>query len=79
VKIVVLNFSIYPPSCGPMYRTHILAEEWVKAGHEVQIVCATNCHLASQDYLAGEYIENGVKYLCLRAVAYRNSGLRRFF
>ena len=79
MKIVFLNFASYPPSCGPKYRTHILAEEWVKAGHEVQIVCATNCHLASQDYLAGEYIENGVKYLCLRAVAYRNSGLRRFF
>jgi hypothetical protein len=79
MKIVVLNFASYPPSYGPRYRTHILAEEWVKAGHEVQIVCATNCHLASQDYLAGEYIENGVKYLCLRALAYRNSGLRRFF
>lgn len=81
MKILLINWAAADPAFAQRYRSHHMAEEWAKAGHDVTIVAGTFSHLHSQEVTGeGKMIETrsaGVRYLHLRAPVYHGSGVHR--
>jgi len=64
------------------YRPYYLAREWVRAGHQVQIVASARSHIrAEQPQLASQFrlSENidGIQYTWLATSNYSGNGIRR--
>lgn len=63
------------------YRPYYMARQWLKAGHNVTIVAASESHLRSRhvdvkDALTEQSID-GIRYVWLRTPRYRGNGARR--
>ena len=48
MNILYINHYAGGPAYGMEYRCHYLAREWVRAGHRVSIVGASQSHLRSR-------------------------------
>ena len=85
MKILLINHYAGSPRHGMEYRPYYLAREWVRAGHQVQIVAAAYSHVRSvQPQVAGEPIDqpvdeliDGIAYRWLPAPAYIGNGVGR--
>lgn len=81
MKIVILNHYIGPKRYCPPYRTNILADEWVKNGHKVVIICASYSHLFFElpkfkGLVSTEECE-GVEYEIIKTPAFQGNSILR--
>lgn len=81
MKILLINHYAGSPQHGMEYRPFYMASEWVRSGHEVTIVAATQAHLRSkQPEVRGMRTVttlDGIRYLWLWTPSYQGNGLRR--
>ena len=81
VNIVYINHYAGSPRHGMEYRPYYLAREWVRAGHQVQIIAASYSHVRSRQPDVGSQPLNetldGVRYRWLPASGYIGNGTGR--
>ena len=82
MNILLINHYAGSPRDGMEYRPYYLAREWVRLGHRVLIVAASQSHVrAQQPQLAGRPRVNetidGVQYSWLKTPAYSGNGIGR--
>ena len=53
MNILLINHYAGSPRHGMEYRPYYLAREWVRAGHRVQIVAASQSHVRSRQPQVG--------------------------
>ncbi|MBV8379580.1 MAG: glycosyltransferase family 4 protein [Paucibacter sp.] len=77
MKILLINHYAGAPKYGMEYRPYYLAREWVRAGHQVLILGASQSHVrATQPQPGGEEID-GIHYCWYRTPEYAGNGLGR--
>ena len=82
MNILLINHYAGSPRHGMEYRAYYLAREWVRLGHQVQIVASSKSHVrAQQPQLSGqdrldESID-GIQYSWFRTPAYTGNGIGR--
>ena len=81
MNILSINHYAGGPSFGMEYRPYYLAREWVRAGHAVTVVAASQSHLRSRqpkgsEAYSRETIE-GIRFIWCRTPAYRGNGVGR--
>ena len=83
MNIVYINHYAGGPSYGMEYRPYYLAREWVRAGHRVTIVAASQSHVRSkQPATTGRFtteMVDGVRFVWCDTPAYRGNGVGRVF
>ncbi|MCL6264086.1 glycosyltransferase family 4 protein [Craterilacuibacter sp. RT1T] len=81
MKILYINHYAGSPMHGMEFRPYYLAREWVKAGHEVNIVAADYSHLRQHNpELSKAYADqsiDGIRYTWCRTPHYAGNGARR--
>ena len=81
MKILLINHYAGSLRHGMEYRPYYMAREWVRAGHTVRIVAASQSHVRSiQPEFAGrrhEEIIEGIEYLWYRTPRYQGNGVGR--
>ena len=82
MRILYVNHYAGSPHYGMEYRPYYLAREWVRTGHDVQIIAASQSHIRSrQPRLAGQDGLNetidGIQYTWLETPAYCGNGIGR--
>ncbi len=81
MRILLINHYAGSVRHGMEYRPYYLAREWVRLGHVVQIVAASQSHVRSvQPAVPGRSLRetvDGVDYLWLETPAYRGNGVGR--
>ena len=77
MNILLLNHYAGSPALGMEYRPYHLAREWVRAGHQVQIVAADHSHVRTHQPVAGNEVIDGIAYRWLATPAYQGNGLGR--
>lgn len=82
MNILLINHYAGSPTHGMEYRPYYMAREWVRAGHRVTIVAATQSHVRTYQPVAGDspFVEewiDGIRYLWLRTPRYSGNGLGR--
>lgn len=83
MNILYVNHYAGSPRHGMEYRPYYLSREWVKAGHQVNIVASDVSHVrANQPDLAGEQrldeSINGIRYTWFSTPSYEGNGIGRF-
>lgn len=81
MKILYVNHYAGSPQHGMEFRPYYLAREWVRAGHQVNIVAADYSHLRQQNpTLSGKYADemiDGIHYTWCKTPSYTGNGLGR--
>jgi glycosyltransferase involved in cell wall biosynthesis len=77
MKLLLINHYAGSPRHGMEYRPYYLAREWVRAGHQVQIVGATFSHVRAVQPEPGDESIDGIAYRWLRTPRYRGNGFGR--
>ena len=77
MNILLLNHYAGTPALGMEFRPYYLAREWVRAGHQVQIVAADFSHVRARQPQAGDQCIDGIRYRWLPTPPYRGNGLGR--
>jgi len=81
VKILLINHYAGSLRHGMEYRPHYMAREWVRSGHTVRIVAASQSHVRSiqPEFVGRRHEENvdGIDYLWYRTPSYRGNGAGR--
>jgi glycosyltransferase involved in cell wall biosynthesis len=77
VRLLLLNHYAGSPRHGMEFRPYLLAREWVRAGHAVQIVAATHSHVRSVQPAAGDEVIDGIAYRWVGVPSYRGNGVGR--
>ncbi len=82
MRILYVNHYAGSPHYGMEYRPYYLAREWVRMGHDVQIVAASQSHIRRrQPQLAGQYrldeTIDGIHYAWFETSEYCGNGIGR--
>ncbi len=81
MNILLINHYAGSPAMGMEYRPWYMAREWVKAGHQVTIVAATNAHVRTvqprTSHKFQEEITDGITYLWVKTPPYEGNGAKR--
>ncbi|NDV11552.1 glycosyltransferase family 4 protein [Crenobacter caeni] len=81
MKILYINHYAGSPKHGMEFRPYYLAREWVRAGHEVNIVAADFSHLRQHNpELSKAYADqeiDGIRYTWCRTPRYEGNGAKR--
>ncbi|WP_043566209.1 glycosyltransferase family 4 protein [Acidovorax sp. KKS102] len=81
MNIVYINHYAGGPSYGMEYRPYYLAREWVRAGHSVTIVAASQSHVRSkQPAVNGRFTRecvDGVDFVWCETPKYQGNGVGR--
>ena len=82
MNILLINHYAGSPKHGMEFRPYYLAREWVRAGHNVQIVAGSYSHIRAKQPtgIAGKYtveILDGIKYSWYRTPTYTGNGIGR--
>ncbi len=77
MHILYLNHYAGSPALGMEYRPYYLAREWVRAGHQVQVVAADFSHVRARQPQAGDEVVDGIAYRWLPTPPYQGNGLGR--
>lgn len=81
MKILLINHYAGSINHGMEFRPYYMSREWVKMGHEVNIVAASFSHLRQKNIdmeepIKEEYID-GIRYVWLKTPAYHGNGIGR--
>jgi glycosyltransferase involved in cell wall biosynthesis len=82
MNILLLNHYAGSPKYGMEYRAYYLAREWVRLGHQVQIVASSQSHVRAQqpDMFGRDKLEesiDGIQYVWFKTPAYFGNGIGR--
>ncbi len=81
MNILYVNHYAGGPAYGMEYRPYYLAREWVRAGHRVTIVAASQSHVRSrQPVMSGAFtveMIDGIRFVWCATPAYRGNGIGR--
>jgi hypothetical protein len=82
VKLLLINHYAGSPRHGMEFRPYYLAREWVRAGHQVQILAASHSHVRSQqpalaDEAVTDELIDGIAYRWYATPPYQGNGLGR--
>jgi len=82
MRILYLNHYAGSPLHGMEYRPYYLAREWVRGGHEVQLVAASYSHVRTRqpelaDHAARDETIAGIGYRWLPTPRYAGNGVGR--
>ena len=77
MKILLINHYAGSPSHGMEYRPYYLAREWVRQGHQVLILAASQSHVRSTQPRAGSEVIDGIAYQWYPTPEYSGNGLGR--
>lgn len=77
MKLLLINHYAGSPQHGMEYRPFYLAREWVRAGHQVLVLAASQSHVRSTQPQAGGQTIDGVSYCWYETPAYQGNGLGR--
>jgi glycosyltransferase involved in cell wall biosynthesis len=82
MNLLLINHYAGSPVHGMEFRPWLLAREWVRSGHQVQILAADHSHVrATQPDLAGAAVRDesidGIAYRWYRTPRYAGNGLGR--
>lgn len=81
MNILYINHYAGGPSYGMEYRPYYLAREWVRAGHAVTIVAASQSHVRSrQPAVSGRFTHecvDGVEFIWCDTPKYQGNGVGR--
>lgn len=77
MKLLLINHYAGSPRHGMEYRPYYLAREWVRAGHQVLILAASQSHVRSTQPRAGGETIDGISYCWYETPDYRGNGLGR--
>ena len=81
MKILLINHYAGSPEMGMEFRPYYMAREWIRQGHEVDIIAADYSHLrrknpkVQRDWQIEEI--DGIRYYWLRTGDYDGNGVRR--
>ncbi len=81
MNILLINHYAGSVHHGMEYRPYYLAREWVRAGHRVQIVAASQSHVRSQQPVVGDApvdeVIAGINYRWIPTPSYKGNGVGR--
>ena len=82
MNILYINHYAGGPAYGMEFRPYYLAREWVRAGHKVTIVAASQSHVRSrQPETAGEELReewvDGIRFVWCETPRYQGNGVGR--
>ena len=81
MNFLYINHYAGGPAYGMEYRPYYLAREWVRAGHRVTIVAASQSHVRSrQPLMDGAFtveMIDGIRFVWCATPAYRGNGVGR--
>jgi len=77
MRILLINHYAGSPDLGMEYRPYYLAREWVRAGHQVLILGASQSHVRSRQPRPGSQVLDGIHYCWYEAPPYEGNGLGR--
>ena len=77
MNLLLINHYAGSPALGMEFRPYYLAREWVRMGHQVQIVAADHSHVRARQPLAGDEAIDGIRYRWMATPPYRGNGLGR--
>ncbi len=77
MTILLINHYAGGPAYGMEHRPFYMAREWVRAGHDVTILAATQSHLRHRTPEAGDEWIAGIRYRFVETPAYQGNGLGR--
>ena len=77
MRLLLLDHYAGGPSYGMEFRPWLLAREWVRAGHAVQVVGASFSHLRRVQPRPGHEEIDGIAFRWIRAPRYRGNGIGR--
>ncbi|KAB2868080.1 MAG: glycosyltransferase family 4 protein [Burkholderiaceae bacterium] len=81
MKLLYIDHYAGGPAYGMEYRPFYLAREWVRCGHQVTIVAATQAHVRSRQPVAhGAFtreVVDGVSHVWCRTPRYQGNGVGR--
>lgn len=81
MNILLVNHYAGSPQMGMEFRPHFMAKFWLKMGHNVLIVCASQAHVRNMQFDFSEdfQIKNieGVDYFIIKTPKYSGNGLDR--
>jgi glycosyltransferase involved in cell wall biosynthesis len=77
VNILYINHYAGGPALGMEYRPYYLAREWVRAGHQVQMLAADFSHVRAKQPPAGDSVQDGIAYRFYATPPYQGNGLGR--
>ena len=77
MNILYINHYAGGPALGMEYRPYYLAREWVRAGHQVQMLAADFSHVRAQQPPAGDSVVDGIAYRYYATPPYQGNGLGR--
>lgn len=82
MNILLINHYAGSVHHGMEYRPYYLAQEWVKAGHDVTILASDFSHVRTNQPTLTEPIEeewvDGIRYVWIHTPVYEENGLKRF-
>ena len=77
MNILYIDHYAGSPRHGMEFRPYLLAREWVRAGHRVQIVAAAHSHVRAVQPRPGDERIDGIDYRWLATPAYTGNGFGR--
>lgn len=77
MKLLLINHYAGSPALGMEYRPYYLAREWVRAGHQVLILGASQSHVRSSQPQPGSEVLDGIHYCWYETPPYEGNGLGR--
>lgn len=81
MRILYINHYAGSPKHGMEFRPYYLAREWVRAGHEVNLVAADYSHLRQHNPILSESHRDedidGIRYTWCKTPRYEGNGLKR--
>ncbi|GHV57622.1 glycosyltransferase WbuB [Spirochaetia bacterium] len=81
MRIIILNHYAGSSYHGMEYRPYYLAKEWIKLGHTVTIIAASQSHIRTKnpEFSAKAAKENidGINYIWIKTRKYDGNGIKR--
>ncbi len=77
MKLLYINHYAGSPGLGMEYRPFYLAREWVRQGHQVQMLGADFSHVRARQPVAGDEVIDGVAYRWYPTPPYQGNGIGR--
>lgn len=77
MTILLINHYAGGPAYGMEHRPYYMAREWVRRGHRVTILAATQSHLRFRIPAPGDEWIDGIHYRFVDTPAYQGNGLGR--
>ena len=77
MRLLLINHYAGSPQHGMEFRPYYLAREWVRQGHQVLVLAASQSHVRSTQPQAGGQTIDGIAYCWYETPAYAGNGLGR--